>query len=72
MPIIEIQDLHPTGYDLLADEESYLKELSSDEEISVEGGYSPAFASSGVCVVSLTVAAVTYVSIVAYRRIVEP
>lgn len=64
MTIIKIEDLRPVGYDLFADEESYMRELSSDEELSVEGGGSTLVSwaltvSSGACAFSVTLVAIT-------------
>ena len=38
MASIAIQDLYPSGHDLFMDDESYFKDLSPDEELSVSGG----------------------------------
>lgn len=37
MATIKISDLHPAGYDLFSDEESYLMSLTEDE-LNVQGG----------------------------------
>lgn len=37
MSTIKVSDLQPTGYDLLSDSESYLRELS-EEELNIAGG----------------------------------
>jgi hypothetical protein len=53
MKIIAIQDLRPVGHSLLDDEESYLSNLSSEDEFNVSGGISPTIswvvASSEAC-----------------------
>jgi hypothetical protein len=38
MRTIAIQDLQPLGSDLFADSESYLRELSEEEELGLLGG----------------------------------
>jgi hypothetical protein len=43
MAIIKIEELCSIGYELFVDEESYLKELSSDEELSASGGMVTSF-----------------------------
>lgn len=40
MSTIKISDLQPTGYDLLSDSESYLRELSEEELHTQVGGSS--------------------------------
>jgi hypothetical protein len=37
MGTIAIQDLHPTGHELFNDNESYLRDLSSDESLASGG-----------------------------------
>jgi hypothetical protein len=74
MASIAIQDLYPSGHDLFMDDESYLKDLSPDEELSVSGGglIVPALiASSGPCAAAVTVAAVTYASYVLVDKLTE-
>lgn len=61
MANIAISDLHPTGYDLFSDSESYMKDLS-DGELDIQGGVTPvligyAIVSSEVCL-SLVVIAI--------------
>ena len=38
MTTIKVSELHPAGYDLLADPESYINQLSNNELSSVRGG----------------------------------
>ena len=38
MTTIKVSELHPAGYDLLADPESYMNQLSNNELSSVRGG----------------------------------
>nr|AVH79532.1 hypothetical protein [Synechocystis sp. PCC 9413] len=38
MATIAIRDLNPTGYSLFDGSESYLAELSSDDELDIYGG----------------------------------
>lgn len=52
MANITIANLHPTGFDLLSDSESYLNQIS-EEELSVQGG----LMSTGLCAsAALTIA----------------
>nr|AVH79541.1 hypothetical protein [Synechocystis sp. PCC 9413] len=41
MAIILIRDLNPVGYSLFSDRESYLRDLSADDELGVSGGGTP-------------------------------
>ena len=64
MATIKISDLHPAGYDLFSDEESYLMSLTEDE-LNVQGGATWGAtiltASTLACVgVSVSVVAVTF------------
>jgi hypothetical protein len=38
MATIAVQDLRPAGHDLFSDQESYLAEMSPNEELSIVGG----------------------------------
>lgn len=38
MATIHIANLRPIGFDLLSDSESFMKELSSETELSIQGG----------------------------------
>jgi hypothetical protein len=38
MATITISNLHPTGSDLFSDSESYLRELSNEDIVQVQGG----------------------------------
>jgi hypothetical protein len=38
MSTISIHDLRPSGYSLFTDSESYLNDLSSQDELSIAGG----------------------------------
>jgi hypothetical protein len=57
MSTISISDLNPVGSDLFADSESYLRDLSFDEDLIVVGGTSP-LTSTLTCAISISV--VTY------------
>jgi len=41
MTTIKISELHPAGYDLLADPESYMTQLDNNELDSISGGEAP-------------------------------
>jgi hypothetical protein len=73
MASIAIQDLYPSGHDLFMDDESYLKDLSPDEELSVSGGLVQWLitVSTGACAGAITVAAVTYASYIAYTELAK-
>jgi hypothetical protein len=45
MSSIAISNLNPTGFDLLSDSESYMRELS-DIELNAHGGITPVLAAS--------------------------
>jgi hypothetical protein len=67
MTTIAIQDLQPGGHDLFVDDESYLAELSSEEELSISGG-GPLISwvltvSSGVCASVVAVSAVVTLTV---------
>jgi hypothetical protein len=65
MAIIAINDLNPVGYSLFNDRESYLLDLSSDDNLSISGGISPGITittSSEPCV-----SFVTLVTLLTYR-----
>ncbi|PSB02212.1 hypothetical protein [Merismopedia glauca] len=57
MATILINDLNPAGYSLFTDDESYLRDLSSDDELSISGGATTSvtwtIASSGWCVATI-------------------
>lgn len=53
MTHITISDLHPAGSNLFADTESYLKALS-DEDLNLQGGFSPSPASLPSIVIIIT------------------
>jgi hypothetical protein len=59
MSTISIADLNPTGIDLLADSESYLQDLSTDEDISISGGTFTPTVTTIPCAISISV--VTYI-----------
>ncbi len=40
MATIHIANLRPIGFDLLSDSESFMEELSSETELSIQGGLS--------------------------------
>ncbi|MBN3962300.1 MULTISPECIES: hypothetical protein [unclassified Nostoc] len=65
MASIKISDLRPAGYDLFADQESYLTSLTEDE-LGTQGGAVWSVittASSGACLsIGLTVVGVTFVA----------
>lgn len=48
MATIHIVNLVPIGFDLLSDSESFMKELSSETELSIQGG----LPSSPACVIA--------------------
>lgn len=50
MPNITISELHPTGFDLFSDSESYLKELS-ESELGTKGGAM----STTICAISFAI-----------------
>ncbi|MBE9037073.1 hypothetical protein [aff. Roholtiella sp. LEGE 12411] len=63
MANIKISDLRPSGYDLFADQESYLMSLTEDEIGTQGAGTWTAIttASSGACLsIGLTVVGVTF------------
>ena len=63
MATIKISDLRPVGYDLFADQESYLMSLTEDEIATQGAGTWTVIttASTGVCLsVGLTVVGVTF------------
>jgi hypothetical protein len=57
MATISIQDLTPAGYSLFADNESYLRDLSAGDELTVSGGATTSVtwtvASTGWCVATI-------------------
>ena len=55
MAKIIISNLKPMGFNLFLDSESYMQELSSDEELSVQAGFIP----TPIGTTSLIVIAVT-------------
>ncbi|MBW4619985.1 MAG: hypothetical protein KME17_11600 [Cyanosarcina radialis HA8281-LM2] len=67
MATIAIQDLNPAGYSLFADGESYLAELSSDDQLNIAGGKVSSlvsFASGisiGISLVTLVISLARYV-----------
>jgi hypothetical protein len=70
MATISIKDLTPAGYSLFADDESYLRDLLSDDELTVSGGATTSITwtigSSGWCVasiVSISITLITYAAI---------
>lgn len=57
MATIVINDLNVAGYFLFADNESYLQDLSSDDDLNISGGISPTI-STVVCTIGISI--VTY------------
>jgi hypothetical protein len=66
MATIAIRDLQPLGYNLFSDGESYLMDISSEDELNASGGLIQStttylISSTGLCLISGVA-----VSIVAY------
>jgi hypothetical protein len=57
MATIVIHDLNPAGYSLFADNESYLQDLSSDDDLNISGGFS---------VTSTIACGVSFITVVTY------
>ncbi|MBW4619992.1 MAG: hypothetical protein KME17_11635 [Cyanosarcina radialis HA8281-LM2] len=66
MATISIDDLTPAGYSLFADDESYLRDLLSDDELTISGGATSSITwtigSSGWCVASIVSISLTLIS----------
>lgn len=58
MPTISITDLKPTGSDLFQDSETYLRDISADEEIGISGG---TLTSTVPCGVAISISVITYI-----------